>query len=128
MDLGTFSLSLSVKDLATTRAFYEKLGFSVFHDASEQHYLILRNGECTIGLFEGMFEGNILTFNPGWDRDARALERFEDVRDIQAGLQAAGVELQDKADPDSTEPASIMLTDPEGNVILIDQHVPRPGA
>ncbi|MEX1296268.1 MAG: VOC family protein [Candidatus Limnocylindrales bacterium] len=127
MDLGTFSVSLSVKDLSTTRAFYEKLGFSVFHDASEQHYLILRNGDCTIGLFEGMFEGNILTFNPGWDRDAQAVDDFDDVRDIQAGLEAVGVELMSRADPDSTGPADIMLSDPEGNVILIDQHVPRPG-
>ena len=128
MDLGTFSVSLSVKDLATTRAFYEKLGFSVFHDASEQNYIILRNGECTLGLFEGMFEGNILTFNPGWDHDALALDEFEDVRQIQAGLDAAGVELMERADPESTGVASIMLTDPEGNVILIDQHVPKPGA
>jgi catechol 2,3-dioxygenase-like lactoylglutathione lyase family enzyme len=127
MDLGTFSVSLSVKDLAIARAFYEKLGFSVFHDASEQQYLILRNGGCTIGLFEGMFEGNILTFNPGWDDDARALSDFEDVRDIQAGLQAAGLELLNEADADSAGPDNIMLTDPEGNVILIDQHVPRPG-
>jgi lactoylglutathione lyase len=127
MDLGTFSLSLSVKDLATTSAFYEKLGFTVFHDASEQGYLILRNGECTIGLFQGMFEGNILTFNPGWDRQAQALEVFDDVRDIQADLQAAGVELLNEADPASDGPENIMLTDPEGNVILIDQHVPRPG-
>ena len=128
MDLGTFSVSLSVKDLATTRTFYEKLGFTVFHDASEQHYLILRNGECTLGLFEGMFEGNILTFNPGWDRDARALGEFDDVRDIQASLESAGIELMDRAEPDSTDVASITLADPEGNVILIDQHVPRPGA
>ena len=128
MDLGTFSVSLSVKDLATTRTFYEKLGFTVFHDASEQHYLILRNGECTLGLFEGMIDGNILTFNPGWDRDARALGEFDDVRDIQASLESAGIELMDRAEPDSTDVASITLADPEGNVILIDQHVPRPGA
>ena len=128
MDLGTFSVSLSVKDLATTRAFYEKLGFSVFHDASEQGYLILRSGDCTIGLFRGMFEGNILTFNPGWDHDAQALDAFDDVRDIQAQLKAAGVELLNEADADSSGPENLMLTDPEGNVILIDQHVPRPGA
>lgn len=128
MDLGTFSLSLSVKDLATSRAFYEQLGFSVFHDASEQHYLILRHGDCTLGLFEGMFEGNILTFNPGWDRDAQALDGFQDLRDIQAELDDAGVELMERAEPDSAGPASITLADPDGNVILIDQHVPRPGA
>ena len=126
MDLGTFSLSLSVKDLATTRAFYEKLGFGVFHDATEQGYLILRNGDCTLGLFQGMFEGNILTFNPGWDRRAQALDGFEDVRDIQARLMAAGVDLLDEAEADSTGPENIMLSDPDGNVILIDQHVPRP--
>ena len=128
MDLGTFSLSLSVKDLAATRAFYEKLGFTVFHDASDQQYLILRNGDCTLGLFEGMFEGNILTFNPGWQADAQPVEDFEDVRDIQASLEAAGVKLVERVDPESTGVASIMLTDPEGNVILIDQHVPKPGA
>jgi lactoylglutathione lyase len=126
MDLGTFSVSLSVKDLGITRAFYEKLGFTVFHDASAQGYLILRNGECTIGLFQGMFEGNILTFNPGWDRDAQSLDTFEDVRDIQAHLEATGVELLNRADPDSDGPENLMLTDPEGNVILIDQHVPKP--
>ncbi len=128
MDLGTFSLSLSVKDLATTRAFYEKLGFTVFHDASEEKYLIMRHGDCTLGLFEGMFEGNILTFNPGWQAEGQPVAEFQDVRDIQAGLDAAGVELMERADPDSTGVASIMLTDPEGNVILIDQHVPRPDA
>ncbi len=128
MDLGTFSLSLSVKDLDVARAFYEKLGFTVFHDASEQDYLILRNGDCTIGLFRGMFEGNILTFNPGWDRDAQPLDAFEDVRAIQAQLKAAGVDLLNEAEPDSDGPENIMLTDPEGNVILIDQHVPRPRA
>jgi catechol 2,3-dioxygenase-like lactoylglutathione lyase family enzyme len=126
VDLGTFSVSLSVKDLATTRAFYERLGFTVFHDATEQHYLILRNGSCTIGLFEGMFEGNILTFNPGWDDDAQPLGAFTDVRDIQAVLDEAGMELLNRADPDSSGPENLMLTDPDGNVILIDQHVPRP--
>ena len=128
MDLGTFSLSLSVKDLHVARAFYENLGFTVFHDASEQDYLILRNGDCTIGLFRGMFEGNILTFNPGWDRDAQPRDAFEDVRAIQARLKAAGVDLLNEAEPDSDGPENIMLTDPEGNVILIDQHVPKPGA
>ena len=127
MDLGTFSVSLSVKDLAAARAFYEKLGFTVFHDASEANYLILRNGGCTIGLFEGMFEGNILTFNPGWDDDTQALESFDDVREIQARLKGSGVDLMSEAEPDATDPASIMVTDPDGNVILIDQHVPKPG-
>jgi catechol 2,3-dioxygenase-like lactoylglutathione lyase family enzyme len=128
MDLGTFSLSLSVKDLGTSRDFYKKLGFSVFHDASEQSYMILRNGDCTIGLFEGMFEGNILTFNPGWGADAQPLEAFEDVRAIQAALDGAGVELLSRADTDLTGPDNLMITDPDGNVILVDQHVPKPEA
>jgi len=119
MDLGTFSVSLSVKDLATSRDFYEKLGFTVFHDASEQDYLILRNGECTLGLFQGMFEGNILTFNPGWDHDAQELDDFEDVREIQDGLRAAGVELLNEADPNSSGPENIMLTDPDGNDLML---------
>ena len=92
MDLGTFSLSLSVKDLAATRAFYEKLGFTVFHDASDQQYLILRNGECTLGLFEGMFEGNVLTFNPGWDQAAQEVDPFTDVRQIQQQLADVGID------------------------------------
>lgn len=127
VELGTFSVSLSVRDLATSRSFYERLGFTVFHDASERGYLILRNGRCTIGLFQGMFEGNILTFNPGWDDDAQPLVAFTDVRDVQAALDDAGVELLNRADPDSDGPDNLMLTDPDGNVILLDQHVPRPG-
>jgi predicted lactoylglutathione lyase len=126
MDLGAFSVSLSVKDLATSRAFYEKLGFSVFHDASEMNYLIMQNESCTIGLFQGMFEDNILTFNPGWTAKAKAMESFDDVRDIQRQLEASGVELMDRADDESTDVASAMLADPDGNIILLDQHVPRP--
>jgi predicted lactoylglutathione lyase len=126
MDLGAFSVSLSVKDLATSRAFYEKLGFSVFHDASEMNYLIMQNESCTIGLFQGMFEDNILTFNPGWTAKAEAMESFDDVRDIQRQLEASGVELMDRADDESTDVASAMLADPDGNIILLDQHVPRP--
>jgi catechol 2,3-dioxygenase-like lactoylglutathione lyase family enzyme len=126
MQLGTFSLSLGVKDLAASQDFYQGLGFEIFHDASQQGYLILRHGDCTLGLFQGMFEGNILTFNPGWDHDALALREFQDVRDIQAQLVAAGVELAERTDPDGTGPASVMLSDPDGNVILIDQHEPRP--
>lgn len=128
MELGAFSLSLSVKDLAVSRAFYEKLGFSVFHDASEQGYLILQNETSTIGLFQGMFEGNILTFNPGWDRKAQPTDGFDDVRDLQRRIEASGLELTSRADDDSTGPASATLTDPDGNAILIDQHVPRPGS
>jgi predicted lactoylglutathione lyase len=128
MELGAFSVSLSVKDLATSRAFYEKLGFTVFHDASEMNYLIMQNGSCTIGLFQDMFEGNILTFNPGWTAKAEALETFEDVRDLQRRIESAGIKLLDRADEDSNDVASAMLADPDGNVILLDQHVPRPQA
>lgn len=128
MELGAFSISLSVKDLAISRAFYEKLGFSVFHDATAQGYLILQNEATTIGLFQGMFEGNILTWNPGWDRSAQAVAEFDDVRDIQRRVKAAGIEFSSRTDDDSTGPASVTLTDPDGNVLLLDQHVPRPNA
>ena len=123
MDLGTFSVSLSVKDLATSRDFYEKLGFTVFHDASEQDYLILRNGECTLGLFQGMFEGNILTFNPGWDWRAEAVAEFTDVRELQRRLKEAGIEPVMEADESTSGPASLVVVDPDGNQILFDQHV-----
>ena len=128
MELGAFSVSLSVKDLAASRAFYETLGFEVFHDASEMNYLIMQNASSTIGLFQGMFEGNILTFNPGWSAKAEALDSFDDIRDIQARLEAAGIELTDRADDGSADVASATLADPDGNIILLDQHVPRPGA
>jgi catechol 2,3-dioxygenase-like lactoylglutathione lyase family enzyme len=128
MELGAFSISLSVKDLATSREFYERLGFSVFHDASAQGYLILQNETSTVGLFQGMFDGNILTYNPGWDRYAQAVSPFDDVRDIQRELDGAGVTIRSRADEDSSGPASITLEDPDGNIILIDQHVPRPNA
>jgi catechol 2,3-dioxygenase-like lactoylglutathione lyase family enzyme len=128
MELGAFSLSLSVKDLAASRAFYENLGFTVFHDAADHGYLILQNDAVTIGLFEGMFEGNILTFNPGWDRSAQPVSPFEDVRDIQRQLEAAGMPIASRADDDSDGPASVTITDPDGNVILLDQHVQRPDA
>jgi predicted lactoylglutathione lyase len=127
MELGTFSVSLSVKDLAASRAFYEKLGFTVFHDASEMNYLILQSGNATIGLFQGLFEGNILTFNPGWNASAESIDQFDDVRALQRRLEAAGLELMARAEDDSTDPASAMLADPDGNVILIDQHVEAPG-
>jgi catechol 2,3-dioxygenase-like lactoylglutathione lyase family enzyme len=128
MELGAFSVSLSVRDLAASRAFYETLGFEVFHDASEMNYLIMQNASSTIGLFQGMFEGNILTFNPGWTAKAEVLDSFDDIRDIQARLEAAGIELTDRADEGSTDVASATLADPDGNIILLDQHVPRPGA
>ncbi len=122
MDLGAFSISLAVKDLATSRAFYEKLGFTVTGGDGES-WQILRNGETTLGLFQGMFEGNLLTFNPGIrGSDMSFPDAFTDVRDIQAQLDAAGVPLTHRADPDTVGPAHLTLVDPDGNVILIDQH------
>lgn len=125
MDLGAFSVSLAVKDLAASTAFYEKLGFSTLGGDAAQGWLILRNGSTVIGLFQGMFEGNILTFNPGWDQEARALGTFTDVREIQARLDAAGIAIATRADPDGSGPAHIVLNDPDGNTIMFDQHVPR---
>lgn len=122
LPLGAFSVSLAVKDLPASRAFYERLGFEAFAGEPEQGWLILRNGTAAIGLFQGMFEGNILTFNPGWDRDAQNLEDFLDVREIQDRLKAAGVALMKEADPDTQGPEHITLKDPDGNAILIDQH------
>ena len=127
MELGNFSVSLAVKDLAASRAFYETLGFKTFGGDAEQGWLILQNGTATIGLFQGMFERNILTFNPGWNAKAETLETFTDVRELQKRLLAAGLELQVKADEESTGPASFVLSDPDGNQILVDQHVARPG-
>lgn len=121
MKLGAFSISLAVKDIALSRAFYEKLGFAKFHGEEEQKWLILKNGETVIGLFEGMFPRNMLTFNPGWDQDAQYLDDFDDVRTIQQSLLTAGVTLDSRAEG-AAGPASIMLTDPDGNPILIDQH------
>ena len=123
MDLGAFSVSLSVKDLGKSRQFYETLGFSVFAGDEEHNYLIMKNGSCLIGLFQGMFEGNILTFNPGWDSDANTLSDFSDVREIQKHLQENGIPLIRDADESESGPASITLEDPDGNAILIDQHV-----
>ena len=122
MDLGAFSVSLTVKDLAVSRAFYEKLGFEVTGGSEEQHYLILVNRGTVIGLFQGMFEKNILTFNPGLAGvDMEQLEEFSDVREIQRGLKAEGIELAEEADETTTGPAHISLLDPDGNPILIDQ-------
>ncbi len=123
MDLGAFSVSLAVKDLQASKVFYEKLGFTVVGGDEAQNWLILRSGGHTIGLFQGMFEKNILTFNPGWNSDAGELEAFIDVRDIQRQLKAVGVELTSEADESSTGPANLMVVDPDGNPILIDQHV-----
>lgn len=122
MKLGAFSISLNVKDLATSKQFYENLGFAVFAGGMAQNYLIMKNGNALIGLFQGMFEGNILTFNPGWDENAQNLESFEDVRQIQQKLKSAGLDLLSAADEDTSGPASLMLTDPDGNMILLDQH------
>ncbi|GBF18205.1 glyoxalase-like domain protein [Arenibacter sp. NBRC 103722] len=123
MKLGAFSISLNVKNLNNSKAFYEKLGFSVFAGDITMNYLIMKNGNALVGLFQGMFPNNILTFNPGWDENATALSSFDDVRKIQAHLKSKNLKLEQEADEKSTGPASIMLTDPDGNQILIDQHV-----
>ena len=123
MNLGAFSVSLAVKNLEASPSFYEKLGFQVFAGDASQNWLILKNGDHAIGLFQGMFEKNILTFNPGWDSSAQKLDVFTDVRDLQRQLKAKGVVLQTEADETSTGPASFMIVDPDGNPILIDQHV-----
>lgn len=122
MKLGAFSLSLSVKDLKASKQFYENLGFTVFGGGMEQNYLIMKNGNALIGLFQGMFTGNILTFNPGWDENAKNMEPFDDVRTIQKQLKAKGIAINPEADENTTGPASFMVTDPDGNVVLFDQH------
>jgi lactoylglutathione lyase len=122
MDLGAFSVSLAVKDLAASRAFYEKLGFVSFHGNADQGWLILKNGDAVIGLFQGMFERNILTFNPGWDHEAKPVDPFTDVRELQRDLREAGMSFDQEADESTTGPASFFLTDPDGNPILVDQH------
>jgi lactoylglutathione lyase len=123
MELGAFSISLAVKDIEISREFYEKLGFEVFGGDASQNWLILKNGDHVIGLFQGMFEKNMLTFNPGWDSDARELDEFTDVREIQRQLKEQGVELISEAEESTTGPASFMVMDPDGNPILVDQHV-----
>ena len=123
MELGAFSISLAVKDIGASKAFYEKLGFAVFAGNASQRWLILKNGPHVIGLFQGMFEKNILTFNPGWDSNASKLDRFTDVRELQRELKAQGVELTTEADEKSTGLASFTTIDPDGNQILVDQHV-----
>ena len=123
MELGAFSVSLAVKDLQASRAFYEKLGFSAMGGDAAQGWLILKNGSTVIGLFQGMFEKNTLTFNPGWDQAAQPLASFTDVREIQTSLDAEGVDITTRADPDTTGPAHIILSDPDGNVVMLDQHV-----
>lgn len=123
MKLGAFSISLAVKDIKASKAFYEALGFTVFGGNIDQNWLILKNEDHLIGLFQGMFDKNSLTFNPGWDQNAQKLETFTDVREIQKQLQAQGMALTSTADENTTGPAQITLIDPDGNPILIDQHV-----
>ena len=123
MELGTFSISLAVKDIAVSRAFYEKFGFKVFAGDASQNWLILKNGDHVIGIFQGMFEKNMLTFNPGWDSNANKLATFTDVRELQRQLKAQGVQLMTEADETTTGPASFVAVDPDGNPILVDQHV-----
>lgn len=122
MKLGAFSMSLSVKDLAKSKEFYEKLGFSSFGGSMDNGYLIMKNGNALIGIFQGMFDGNILTFNPGWDENAHNMEEFDDVRKIQKMLKDSELSLLSEADENTSGPASLMLKDPDGNLILIDQH------
>lgn len=123
MELGAFSVSLAVKDIEASRAFYEKLGFSTMGGDQSQGWLILRNGATVIGLFQGMFDKNILTFNPGWDQSACPLKSFTDVRDLQQSLERQGISISTRADPDSNGPAHIIFSDPDDNVIMLDQHV-----
>ena len=123
MELGAFSISLAVKDLGASRAFYEKFGFKAFAGDASQNWLIMKNGDHVIGLFQGMFEKNILTFNPGWDSNAQKLDTFTDIRELQRQLKAQGVQLQQEADESATGPASFLAIDPDGNPILFDQHV-----
>lgn len=122
MNLGTFSVSLTVKDLQASKAFYEKLGFSDFGGDASHNYLIMKNGSHVIGLFQGMFDKNILTFNPGWDSSAQPVDPFTDVREIQRQLKERGLTLTQEADEGTTGPASCVVVDPDGNPILIDQH------
>ena len=122
MELGNFSVSLAVKDLKASKTFYEHFGFSAFHGDGE-NWQIMKNGEHVIGLFQGMFEKNILTFNPGWDSNDNALESYTDVRELQAALKSKGVALLTEADPKSNGPASFTAVDPDGNPLLIDQHI-----
>ncbi len=123
MDLGAFSISLAVKDIQASKRFYEALGFEPFHGDASQNWLIMKNGDHVIGLFQGMFERNGLTFNPGWDANAQKLDSFTDIRDLQRQLKAQGLEFQTTADESGTGPASFLVVDPDGNPILVDQHV-----
>ena len=123
MELGNFSVSLAVKDIEASKLFYEKLGFTVFGGDQSKNWLIMKNGDRNIGLFQGMFDKNILTFNPGWNSEAQPLSEFTDVRELQRQLKVRGVNMTTEADESSTGPASFMIVDPDGNTILVDQHV-----
>ena len=123
MKLGAFSISLTVKDLQVSKEFYQNLGFEVYAGVEERNFLILKNGNAIIGIFQDMFEGNIITFNPGWDENANKVEPFDDVRDIQKHLKSKGIKIEKEADESTTGPASFVVLDPDGNAILIDQHV-----
>ena len=123
MKLGAFSISLAVKDIEASKQFYESLGFAVFAGDMESNYLIMKNGDALVGLFQGMFENNILTFNPGWDENATKLEAFDDVREIQKHLKQQGISLVKEADEEGSGPDSFIVTDPDGNTVLVDQHV-----
>jgi catechol 2,3-dioxygenase-like lactoylglutathione lyase family enzyme len=123
MELGAFSISLSVKNISASRLFYEKLGFNVFGGNQDQRWLIMKNGTTLIGLFQGMFEGNMLTFNPGWDSSANVVPGFTDVRELQRQIRATGISVNPAADEATTGPASFVVVDPDGNQILVDQHV-----
>ena len=123
MELGSFSVSLAVRDLEASRAFYEKLGFSKFHGDASQGWLILKNGDTVIGLFQGMFEKNTLTFNPGWDANAQPVDSFTDVRELQRRLKDDGVEIETEVDESGSGPGYFIVNDPDGNPIFVDQHV-----
>lgn len=126
MQLGNFSISLTVKDIKASKAFYEKLDFQEVGGKIDQNWVILQNGTTTIGLFQGMFERNIMTFNPGWNKNAETLEHFQDVRELQRTLKQRGIQPITEADESTKGPTSFVLNDPDGNPILFDQHVPRP--
>lgn len=123
MHLGAFSVSLTVKDIKASKAFYEKIGFKVFGGEEEQNWLIMKNGDHIIGLFQGMFEKNILTFNPGWDQDCQTVKDAKDIRELQKTFKANGIKPVNECDEDSSGPASFILTDPDGNTIMFDQHI-----
>ncbi|MDT7832898.1 VOC family protein [Flavobacteriaceae bacterium S356] len=123
MKLGAFSISLAVKDLQASKTFYQNLGFEVFAGDEARNYLILKNGNALIGIFQGMFENNILTFNPGWDESANALSEYDDVRDIQKHLKSKGVSFSSEADESTSGPGSFVVLDPDGNAVLVDQHI-----